>query len=552
MLKIFLVLITLVGCSTRERDTLKAYREAFALGDFSKAAELLKKSGLEKKANSKLLLLMEQGRLAYVSEDYASAVKSFNEAIELVDAQYTKSLTREGSKWIVNDGSGEFFGSPYERSWLFYHQAMAYLKLYQTGAGEDPRRNLFAARAALLAWDSFFQEWIRATEGKTIYRHDIVAKVVAAQVHEATGLRNDLQIAINLYQDALKLLSFHAPLYASFNVKSSEYVATVSEVLNQNSKFISPRADREETTHAFATRKFLIERLVALTQQVRPSELANYISTLGITAEEINEARKNNLGNVVVVLEEGVIPPKIPKKINLGIQGLASLSKDKKTQMEIARVGSEVMAVFAVQILGLAPRQNASYGDYRGAHALMTVAAHEVAIAFEVPAIEKGPAPEEMWVKLTNAKGESFYQPLNVLTHLEDVAKLTLEEESSQRILRTGVRVAMKHISAIIGAMAVYKGMNNKKDPNPFAKYAAVASYVAATKAIAMSERADTRAWSTLPRTLRMAEFSMPEGKYTLSLAQKVDQNSFSDKKLLSEIKVQKNKAIFTYSLPQI
>ena len=552
MSRFVFILILLVGCGTRERDALRAYREAFAIGDFAKAREILTKSELAKSSNSQLLHLMEEGRLAYVSGDYPASVGFFNQAVELVDAQYTKSLTREGSKWILNDASGEFFGSPYERSWLFYHQAMAYLKMYQNKIGDDPRRNLFSARAALLAWDSFFQEWQKATEGKSIYRHDLVAKVVAAQVHEATGIRADEQIALQLYKDGFQLLKNLSPTYASFNSKAPEYVGVVTETLTQKGQFVADPKDNAPTAIAASTRDFLIERIISLVQKLRPSDLATLTAQLGITAEEIAKFKKSEVGNVVIVLEEGVVPAKVAKEINLGVQGLAKLSKDKKTQQDIARIGSEVLAVFAVNVLGLSPRATTSYGDYRGQHALMTVAMHEFGIEFEVPAIEPGQLPDELWLQLSNEKGEKTYRPLNVLTHLEDVAKLTLEEESSQRIVRTGVRVAMKYVAAVIGAMAVYKSMNKDGKDNPFAKYAAIASYFAAAKGIKYSERADTRSWQSLPRTLRMGEFKLKPGSYKAHIVRKADQNSWVEMRLLGDVVAAKDKAIFTYSLPQM
>lgn len=552
MIRHLLLVILLVGCGTGERDTLRAYREAFAIGDFAKAREILTKAELIKNEKSQLLHLMEEGRLSYVSGDYPSSVGFFNQAIELIDAQYTKSLTREGSKWIVNDASGEYFGSPYERSWLFYHQAMAYLKMYQNKIGEDPRRNLFSARAALLAWDSFFQEWQRATGGKTIYRHDLVAKIVAAQVHEATGIRADQQIALQLYKDGFDLLKNLSPTYASFNLKSSEYVGVVTEKLTEKGVFTPDSKENAPTKTAASTREFLVEKIVTLAQKLRPSDLAGLPAQLGITQDEIKRFKTNEIGNVVFVLEEGVVPPKIAKEINLGVQGLAKLSKDKKTQQDIARIGSEVLAVFAVNILGLNPRGTSSYGDYRGRHALMTVAVHEFGIAFEVPAIEPGALPEELWLQMTDIKGVKTYRPLNVLTHLEDVAKVALEEESSQRIIRTGVRVATKHIVAILGAMAIYKNMSKDGKENPFAKFAAMGSYIAAAKGIKYSERADTRSWQTLPRTLRMGEFALKEGSYKAHIARKSDQNTWAELRFLGDVLASKEKAIFSYSLPQM
>jgi len=114
------------------------------------------------------------------------------------------------------------------------------------------------------------------------------------------------------------------------------------------------------------------------------------------------------------------------------------------------------------------------------------------------------------------------------------------------------VRVAMKHITAIVAAMAIYKNISKGEKENMFAKLAAVGSYVAATKGIAYSERADTRAWQTLPRTLRMTDFKLAPGEYQVELSKKTEQNTWELKKTLGAIKVGQKRAIFTYLLPQL
>ena len=550
-----LILLVLGGCGTSQREALRAYREAFVVGDYAKAQELLKKAELEKDPKVKLLLLMEKGKLNYAQGNFKEAAQHFTAAIELSDQQYTKSVTREGSKWVVNEASGEFFGSPYERSWLFYYQAMANWRIYQEGnlPEEQARIHLFAARAALLGWDSFFQDWQRSTGGKTLYRHDLVAKLVAAEVHEATQIRADKQIALQLYKDGWKIFTTLTPAYGAFNKDANEYSALLEKSLQASGDFKAPNKHKELNPLAGPTRQYILEKIIQLTQDLRPSELSQLSMQLGITAKDIAEAKKGALGNVSFVLEEGVMAPKSSEEINLGIQGLAKLSKDPKTQAQIARVGSEVMAAFAVNMLGMVPSRTSATGNYHAAQGLMTLAAHEAAIAFEVPMIPKGELPQEMWLIIRDKnQKEVAKKPWGVVTHLEDVARQSLEEESSQRIVRTGVRVAIKHITAIIAAMAIYKNLSKGEKDNILAKYAAVGSYLAATKGIAYSERADTRAWQTLPRTLRMTDFKLAPGDYQVEISKKTEQNTWELKKSLGPIKIGAKRAIFTYLLPQL
>jgi hypothetical protein len=116
------------------------------------------------------------------------------------------------------------------------------------------------------------------------------------------------------------------------------------------------------------------------------------------------------------------------------------------------------------------------------------------------------------------------------------------------------VRVATKHLTAILAAYALYTGMKGQNNENAlFAKFAAMGSYVAATKAIAASERADTRAWATLPRALRVTDVNLPAGRYQVGLARKLEQNAPGDVHPLGEIMVPaEGKAVFTYLRPQM
>lgn len=548
------LLIVLGSCGTSQRDILREYRAAFAAGEFATAAELLKKAELEKEPRSKLLLLMERGRIHYAQGDFKAAAQDFTTAIELVDQQYTKSVTREGSKWVINDASGEFFGAAYERSWLFYHQAMANFRLYQEGKlpSEEARTRLFAARAALLAWDSFFQDWQRSTEGKTLYRHDLTAKVVAAQVHEATGIRADLQIALQLYKDAWKILTTLGPAFSVFNSEADKFAGELEGALNERGEFKLPKKFQTPSRLMDGTKKLLLEKIVQLTRELRPAELPEVAKQLGVELTVLKEIAQEKR-NVTFLVEEGVLPLKTTEEINLGIKGVASLAKDKKTQEQIARVGSEVVAAFAVNMLGLVPKNSAHVGRYSASHSALTLAAHEAAIAFEVPVIEKGKLPQELWLSVLDAKGALVKSaPLSVLTHLEDIARQSLEEDGSQRILRTGVRVVMKHVTAILAAMALYKSLAKGSEDNMLAKYAAVGSYVAATKGIAYSERADTRAWSTLPQTLRAVDMQLSSGVYKVELTRKPEQGSPQRLRELGSIEVSGQRAIFTYLLPQL
>mgnify|MGYP003392878513 FL=1 len=551
-LLLLIFVLTAVGCGSKGREALLEYRATFAQGEFDKAAGLLKKVNLEKMKDSQLLRWMEYGRLAYARKDFAQAINLFTVATELIDAQYRKSVSIQGGKWLLNERSGEFFGATYERSWLFYHLALSHWRMYQEGGlpREEARKHLFSARAALLAWDSFFQEWQRGTGGKSLYRHDIAAKVVAGQVHEATGVRADLQISLQLYKDAYNLLNSLGPSYPSFNTQAAKY----EEALTKDGKFSPSNKNKEETIVTTQTKEFLRDKIIGLTLILRANEMPEILKQFGFDKADVVRAKTMKPSNVTFILEEGTMPAKVGKEIILGMRGLANLSDDPKTRAQILQIGGAVMATFAVDMLGLGPSKASDVGRYVLTRDAMAVAAPEVAIDFEIPEIPNSKKADSLWLVVKTSDGkEALIRPWSLMAPVAEIGQQTLAEESGRRIIRTGVRVAMKHAIAIVAAYALYKSMNSKGDNEFFAKLAAVASYVAATKGIAATERADTRSWATLPRAIRLTDAALPPGEYDVSLGTKAEQNTPGDLRPLGKITVAKNeRAIFTYLVPQL
>lgn len=550
-----LIAITLVGCGSAKRDALLKYRETFAQGEYAKARELLKQTKLSKDKDAQLLNLMENGRVAYAEGNLKEAIDFFTQGTELIDAQYRDAKGIQGSKWLVNDASGKFFGATYERSWLFYHLAMSHWRMYQEGGlpREEARKHLFSARAALLAWDSFFQEWQRGTGGKSIYRHDIAAKIVAAQVHEATGVRADLQISVQLYKDAWNLLNTIGPSFPTYNDQAQDYSTKLLSDIAEG-RFAPGKKHKIDTPVSTQTHEFLRDKILQLTLVLRPGEMPEIQKQFGFSAADVQQAKKLKPTNVTFILEEGTIEAKLGKTINLGLKGLANLSKDPKTQAQILQIGGQVVSAFAVEILGLGPTKPSEVGQYVLARDLTAVAATEAAIEFEVPEVPEAKKADSLWLLVKASDGkEVVRRPWPVASPLNEVARQTLDEEAGQRILRTGVRVATKHALAIVSAYALYKSLNSDGKNEFIAKMAAVGSYVAATKGIAYSERADTRSWATLPRHLRLTDAAIAEGDYTVSMATMPEQGAPEVLRELGKITIAKGqRAIFTYLKPQL
>jgi hypothetical protein len=154
------------------------------------------------------------------------------------------------------------------------------------------------------------------------------------------------------------------------------------------------------------------------------------------------------------------------------------------------------------------------------AHNVTRLTVQEAAIEFELPAVEKVNPVSRTELFVLDEKGLIVQQlPLPIINENGDLARVVLEEEVVSRYVKTGTRVAVRHILAIITAMGIYHQLNGGKGNDFLAKSAALATYLGASKGLSMLEKADTRHWATLPQAIRMNELSLKPGKYKIGLA---------------------------------
>ena len=96
------------------------------------------------------------------------------------------------------------------------------------------------------------------------------------------------------------------------------------------------------------------------------------------------------------------------------------------------------------------------------------------------------------------------------------MARIAIEESAALRITRTGVRVGIKYLIAIIAA---YKTYQMSKD-NPFGPTLVMAQFILSSKGILQTERADTRHWTLLPSDIYFAPIEKAEQNVLIKLPQ--------------------------------
>ena len=523
------------------KDQMLAYRESYAIGDYSKAAEILKESELKKDQKSKLLWQLETGTLALAQGDENTAIANFQASLELIDQLYTKKISAKAASFLINDASDVFYGASYERSYAHYFLTKAYYARY---AKSKNKLDLQGARGTILAWDTYFAELQRSAAPKTIYHTDLMLKVFGAEIHEVSEIRNDKQIALQLYKDALEILDTMGGAFGVFNSKSIDYIKDYERALGNGEK---PSEKSYVATSAKANlRDFIIYKILCLTREIRGTDFAVQVQSLKPSPEVL---KKVNLpkSNVVIVVEEGLIPKKVGKPFNFGLKGAVDSVESPGAKTFIATVGAEVITAFAMNTLGMRPENFQTTGSFIFAHDITRLAVQEAAISFELPMIEEADGLLDLDLVILNEKNQVVSQgPLPIISENGSIAKVVLEEDVVGRYVRTGTRVAAKHLVAIIAAMQIYQRLKDKGEF--FAKAAAMGTYIASSKGIAAFEKADTRHWTTLPKAFRISELNLAPGNYQIGLSPHGKGDAEGAKKILGSIRVEESgKNIHTF-----
>jgi hypothetical protein len=490
ILPVVFIIFLINGCSTTlsNRKSQENLHKYVKNGDFQKALNLVQSDKYYPEERSRLLKLLELGSAYYLSNNYTGALYYFDEAKELSELLFTQSVKGKIKSVAINDNMDKYYGEKYERSMIRFYQALTHFMLYQTGKqqaftkisfqkngqkklqiiktqikakelSKNERTNhLVAARATLLEWDSLLESYRSISGGQVTYKDDLLAKVFGAFIHEQMGTRSDRQIA----QKAKTILFRNYNIFPSINDKYKSFKKNFNKFSQMDEKKIRQKFVNE-TIHAKALLSFLDKQIKTL--------------------------KSNKPDNFFIFLQDELIAAKEAKKINFPIPASAMPATQGKD-----------FTSFVMKILSIG-------------------SAGKPTITFELPHIKEISHNNSYKVTILSQdeKKEILKVDCPILDPLSDIAKLTLDEKMVANYSKVGLRVAGKHIAALLASYATYKSL--KKNSGEFlAHSAAAASYLVANKTIATSELADLRHWLTLPSQVRVCSMKLPAGHYQLNV----------------------------------
>jgi hypothetical protein len=504
----------------------------FAQKKFKDALGYLEESELNKDKKHKLLYLMEKGTVTFYQGEFKESGKIFVKANELVDKLYTKSIKEKLVSSVLNDNSETFYASMYERSLLYYYQAMSFYHLYQSGSYKetvrskdeklvtkivkltDVERSRFkqSTRSTLIAWDSFFQEMKRMSGNKSILKEDLVSKLMAAKLHILLGKKRDKEVALQLFKDARKILINIGPTQKIFNSKFKEYNKQVKDYYNKDLKK-SELNKKNLTEHYQLTLNYIDLNILKIIKSQKSYALKKTIRSLKPKKSVLKELKLNNKNNVELIIEIGHISSLTGKDFSFNLNSALSNIDDPSTKTLVESIGVPVLTYFAMGPLGLGYVSNHGNLSIYSQHRAGEYVTKEVGVEFEMPYVEENDQSAHYVLKIMSKKEMIASKELKILSSLDANAFIHSQEMIESSFDTRSLRIGVKYAFAIAAAFGTYNSIK-KSSGDLFARPAALTQFLISSKGIKETEKADVRHWSTLPSKFTTESFNLPVGSY--------------------------------------
>jgi hypothetical protein len=123
-------LFILTGCASYKLDVAQGdLRNSFVSGNYEQASDLM--ASLDKKdvykSKDQVLKNLEYGTILHFAGRYDSSITYFNRAEDLIEANYTKSITQGAASLLLSDNALSYDGEEYENVYLNAFKALNFL-----------------------------------------------------------------------------------------------------------------------------------------------------------------------------------------------------------------------------------------------------------------------------------------------------------------------------------------------------------------------------------------------------------------------------------------
>ncbi|MBU4479303.1 MAG: hypothetical protein KKH34_09520 [Candidatus Omnitrophica bacterium] len=144
--------------------------------------------------NNELLYLLDKGLIEHYNARYAESVETFAAAQAKFDEFYTKSVSKIGLTWLINDLAAPYRGEDFEYVFINIFQALNYLML---GKYEDALVEARDVDSKLGAVNNQYE-----ADQKNVYKEDAFARLLMGIIYEAEKTPQDCNDAYISYVKA--------------------------------------------------------------------------------------------------------------------------------------------------------------------------------------------------------------------------------------------------------------------------------------------------------------------------------------------------------------
>lgn len=538
----FVIALLLASCGNSGLKERENYRKLLKQGKYAEAIKFVEGNDFFNEEDNELLKHLELGMAHHMAGQYFQSTRHLDRAKTIHQKLFTVSLSKKASTIVTNENFDIYYGYTYERSLIHFYLSLNHFLIYQQGYREgfkmvdkddnekviakheltssEKSSEMQAARAELLGWDTYLKDQANQKKGRSVFKVDLLAKTYGGFIHEAIGTSEDLQIALRLYKDAKLFLFRNYNAYKTFNKLNKKFRKDYDKLPKMKESVVNKKYV-QMTPFQESLKDFLDFKILSLTKRTDGRNFKK-MKKLHKPSKQVLDRLKNEKGssNIGVIYTQGFIPSKIPSKQYYGFGAVLNDPKASGPAKAAAAIGAVAISLFAAKTLGLMPppRKYTPMGAEFGYQTARLTGEH-AAISFELPKIKPRAVRKSTEVNLSQGKDSTGVNlSIPVINPMGDIAHEAILEDSSSKYKKLGSRLVIKHLTAIMASYATYKALKNSGKASFLAKQAAVLQYLAASKGIEASEKADIRYWSTLPATIRFADISVPAGNYQLTL----------------------------------
>lgn len=406
----------------------------------------------------RLVRLLNRGLYLHRLGRYEESNLALRDADALAEERYTKSIRQNLAALLLNDKAIDYSPPAHERAMIHYYGMLNYLAL---GNLDDA---LVEARRA----NSFLDRYDRDNGGRRSYSNDACVQWIAGLLHWSGG---DLNAAFVSLQQA-------------------------------------DRAFRDfEEHYGILTPEAFVRDLVRVARLQGADDVAQRaLDEFGLADEPAPTGDGRATGELVVIVENGFVAHRREEKLFIPIDAYERDLLEDGGIDQVLEATARVL-VRTVGHMNQASREGRDF--FRRAEGIVLAAsvlgdAELITLAW--PAYERDAhAVRDAVVEIEG--GDAVHAA--VVNDVSAIAARDFEEQRPKVLARMVGRALFKEL-AVQGAEKA--GKDQAGDVGGF-----LAKTGARTAAV-LTERADTRSWSLLPDELRVARFTLPAGRHTVSL----------------------------------